>query len=293
MELSVIIVSFNVRDLLKQCLLSVSKASKKTDCEVFVVDNNSSDNSAEMIEQEFPEVILIKNKLNSGFSKANNQAIRHAKGQFILLLNPDTIIEEDTFLKSINFMNNHPDAGIMGVRMVNGEGKFLPESKRALPTLKTAFFKISGFSFMFPRSLIFNKYYRPDIGSFDTSIAEIISGAFMFIRKDALNITGMLDEDYFMYGEDIDLSYRMLQAGYKNYYFPGIQIVHFKGKSTSRDKFTDIFFFYESMRIYVKKRSFEGKFKFWKSFIVLTIYLREGLALINRIIRISIRRLPK
>ena len=286
MELSVIIVSFNVRVFLKQCLLSVNRASENIDCEVLVVDNNSTDGSWEMVEQEFPQIILIKNKVNQGFSSANNQALRQTKGRFVLLLNPDTLVKADTFTKSINFMNSHPDAGAMGVRMINGEGRFLPESKRALPTLKTAFFKSFGFSFLFPESRIFNKYYLPGIDSFETAAAEIISGAFMFMRRSVLCETGLLDEDFFMYGEDIDLSYRLLQAGYKNYYFPEIEIVHFKGKSTPRDNFSDILFFYKAMRIYVRKRCEEGNLKYWKSILIPAIYIMEGLAIINRLFKI-------
>jgi len=290
MELSVIIVSFNVRYFLKQGLLSVKKASENIDCEIFVVDNNSTDDSCVMVEQEFPEVVLIKNKVNSGFSAANNQAIRLAKGRFILLLNPDILIEDDTFIKCINFMNNHPDAGAMGVRMINGEGRFLPESKRALPTPETAFFKTFGFSFLFPKSRFFNRYYLSNIDSFETSMTEIISGAFMFLRREALSKTGLLDEEFFMYGEDIDLSYRLLQAGYINYYFPEIQIIHFKGKSTGRDNFTDILHFYKAMRIYIRKRSEEGKFNSWYFLIIPAIYFREGLALLNRFFRITFHR---
>jgi len=287
MELSVIIVSFNVRYFLKQCLLSVKKASESIDCEIFVIDNNSADDSCNMVAQEFPEIFLIKNNFNSGFSAANNQAIKLAKGRYILLLNPDTIIEDDTLIKCINFMNSHPDAGAMGVRMINGEGRFLPESKRALPTPQIAFFKTFGFSFLFPESRFFNRYYLSYIDSTETSIAEVISGAFMFIRSEAINKTGLLDEDFFMYGEDIDFSYRLLQAGYNNYYFPEAHIIHFKGKSTDRDSYTDILHFYKAMRIYVRKRSEEGKFNSWHFIIIPAIYFRQGLALLKRFSRIA------
>lgn len=286
MELSVIIVSFNVKNFLRQCLLSVNKASEDIDCEIFVVDNNSSDGSSEMVKKEFPDVNLIINSKNSGYSAANNQAIIQSNGRFVLLLNPDTLVEDDTFSRCITFMNNHPDSGAVGVRMVDGEGRFLPESKRAMPNLQTAFFKTFGLSFLFPESHFFNRYYLSHIGNFETSKTEIISGAFMFIRREGLNKTGLLDEDFFMYGEDIDLSYRLLQAGYTNYYFPEIRIVHFKGKSTGRDNFTDILHFYRAMRIYVRKRSEEGKFHPWYFFIVPAIFFREGLALINRFFRI-------
>jgi GT2 family glycosyltransferase len=286
MELSVVIVSFNVRDFLKQCLSSIKKASENIDCEIFVVDNNSSDDSIVMVEHEFPEVILIKNRVNSGFSVANNQAIKQAKGRFVLLLNPDTLVATDTFARCISFMDDHPDAGAMGVRMINGEGRFLPESKRALPTPKTAFFKTFGFSFLFPGSRYFNRYYLSHIDSFKVSVTDIISGAFMFIRREALNKSGLFDEDFFMYGEDIDLSYRLLQTGYINYYFPETQIIHFKGKSTGRDNFTDIIHFYNAMRTYVRKRAEEGEYKSWHFILISAIYFREALALINRFFRI-------
>ncbi|MDO9581310.1 MAG: glycosyltransferase family 2 protein [Bacteroidales bacterium] len=290
MDLSVIIVSFNVRDFLKHCLNSAKKASENIDCEIFVVDNNSTDDSCAMVEREYPEVLLIKNKLNSGFSAANNQAIKLAKGRFILLINPDTLFDGDTFIKCIDFMNQHPDSGALGVRMINGEGRFLPESKRALPTAASTFFKTFGLSFLFPKSILFNQYYLSHIDSFETSLTEIISGAFMFIRHETLKKAGLLDEKFFLYGEDIDLSYRLLQTGYNNYYFPEIQIIHFKGKSTTRENFTDILHFYRAMRIYVRKRVMEGKYGFWHLLMIPAIYFREGLALLNRFIMIFIRR---
>ena len=290
MELSVIIVSYNVSNFLRQCLLSVKKASENIDCEIIIVDNNSTDDSCAMVENEFPEIILTKNNINTGFSKANNQAIKLAKGRFILLLNPDTIVDEATFDKCIRFMNLNPDAGALGVRMINGEGSFLPESKRSFPTASTAFFKTFGLSFLFPGSKVLNRYYLPHIDSFKTSLTEVISGAFMFIRQEVLNKAGLLDEDFFMYGEDIDLSYRLLQTGYNNYYFPDTQITHFKGKSTRRVGFTDILHFYKAMRIYVKKRKKGRKFNFLHIFIIPAIYFREALAILNRILRILINR---
>lgn len=286
MELSVIIVSYNVRDFLRQCLYSVKKASEKIICEIFVVDNNSEDGSVEMIKNEFPDVFLIANSVNSGFSAANNQAIRKSQGRFILLLNPDTIVEKDTFSKCISFMDSHADSGATGVRMVNGEGRFLPESKRAFPSLLTAFFKTSGLSFLFPYSRFFNNYYLPQINCKNTSLTEVISGAFMFIRREAMNKTGLLDEEFFMYGEDIDLSYRLFRSGYNNYYFPETSIIHYKGRSTARNSFKDILHFYDAMRIYVRKRTSEGNYGLFMVFIISAIYLREGLALMNRILRL-------
>jgi GT2 family glycosyltransferase len=285
MELSVIIVSYNVKEYLKKCLLSVKKASDKLDCEIFVVDNNSTDSSVEMVINEFPEVKLIQNTVNKGYSVANNQAINNSVGQYVLLLNPDTIVEEDTLSKCMVFMNNHPDAGALGVRMVNGEGRFLPESKRSLPDPATAFFKTFGFSILFPQSKLLNRYYLSHLDSYETSMTEVIAGAFMYIRREALDKAGLPDEDFFMYGEDIDLSYRILKAGYHNYYFPEVQIIHFKGKSTSRDNFNDIFYFYSAMRIYSGKRQKE-KFSLLYFLIIPAIYLREALSIINRLFRI-------
>jgi len=291
MKLSVIIVSFNVRDFLRTCLLSVKKAAINIECEIFVVDNNSSDDSCEMITNEFPDIILIRNNINTGFSAANNQAIKLAKGSYILLLNPDTIIGDDTLTKCITFMTTNPDAGALGVRMINGDGIFLPESKRGFPTPGTAFYKAFGFSFLFPRSMLLNRYYLPNIDSFETSKTEVISGAFMFIREKALAVSGPLDEDFFLYGEDIDLSYRLLKTGYCNYYFADTQIIHFKGKSTNNESFKVISHFYHAMRIYVRKRHNEGDIKDFYFLIISAIYLREGLAFLHNIFLIIKRHL--
>jgi GT2 family glycosyltransferase len=286
MEVSIIIVSYNVRDFLKQCLISVKEAVKNIECEIFVVDNNSTDGSGDMVKKEFPEVSIILNRINSGFSSANNQAIKEAKGKFVLLLNPDTIVESDTFSKCIGFMNDHPDAGALAAKMVNGEGMYLPESKRAFPTPLTAFFKTFGLSALFAGSHFFNRYYLTLVGMNETSLTEVISGAFMFIRMEALIKAGLPDEDFFMYGEDIDLSYRITRTGYKNYYFPEASIIHFKGMSTARDNFTDIFHFYNAMRIYAGKRNRE-KFNLIYYLIIPAIYFREVIALFNRFIRIK------
>jgi O-antigen biosynthesis protein len=280
MDLTVIIVSYNVRHFLEQCLHSVKKASEKTDCEIFVVDNNSADGSCSMVISQFPEVKLIRNLYNAGFSVANNQAIKLSKGKFILLLNPDTLVEEDTFTRCITFMNGHSDAGAIGVKMINGNGKLLPESKRALPTPGTAFFKMSGLSVLFPRSQKFNRYYLGHLDSSTTSEAEIISGAFMFIRKEALEKTGLLDETFFMYGEDIDLSYRLLKAGYKNYYFPEVKIIHYKGEST-KGNINYIVHFYNAMIIFVKKHYIESGHKNFFFIIRTAVYFWGLIALMR------------
>jgi O-antigen biosynthesis protein len=287
MDLTIIIVSYNVCDLLKRCLATVSDAIKDIDCEIFVVDNNSADNSVSMISKEFPWVRLISNSSNAGYSSANNQAIKLARGKYILLLNPDTIVEADSFRKCIRFMDSHDNAGALGVKMVNGDGEFLPESKRSFPSLSSAFFKSFGFSYLFPESAIFNSYYLKSTGTDETSVSEVISGAFMFLRKEVLSVTGLLDEDFFMYGEDIDMSYRIMDAGFSNYYYPEVKITHFKGCSTPRNNYNDLIYFYKAMRTYVKKRHSEGRFRFTAWLLIAGIYFRESLALLRRFLDIA------
>ena len=210
------------------------KACAKVDAEIFVVDNNSVDGSVEMVQKKFPAVKEIANKDNKGFSKANNQAIQLSTGEYVLLLNPDTVVEEDTFEKMIRFMDAHSDAGGLGVKMIDGSGKFLPESKRGLPTPRVAFYKMFGLSKLFPRSKTFGKYHLSYLDRDKIHEIDVLAGACMMIRKTVLDKTGLLDETFFMYGEDIDLSYRITQAGFKNYYFPETRIIHYKGESTKK-----------------------------------------------------------
>ena len=218
-----------------------------------------------------------------------NQGIKKSAGKFILLLNPDTVVEEDTFRKCIEFMIRNSNAGALGVRMTDSEGNFLPESKRAFPYPLTALFKITCLGHLFPRSKLLNRYYQPGIGIHETSQSEVISGAFMFIRRTALEKAGLLDEDFFMYGEDIDLSYRIINSGFRNYYFPEVNIVHYKGRSTDRRGFSDIIHFYRAMRIYSGKRQKE-RFSFLYYLIIPAIYFIEMLALSRRFLRIIFER---
>ncbi len=220
MKLSVIIVNYNVKHFLEQCLHSVYKATKDIETEIFVVDNNSVDGSAQFVRDKFSDLKIIENKQNVGFAKANNQAIQQAKGEYILLLNPDTVVEENTFSKVVDFMDQHPDAGGLGVKMIDGKGNFLPESKRGLPTPWVAFCKMFGLSQLFPKSKKFGQYHLSYLNENEIHEVDVLAGAFMLLRKKTLEKTGLLDETFFMYGEDIDLSYRITQAGYKNYYFP-------------------------------------------------------------------------
>ena len=258
MKLSIIIVNFNVKYFLEQALLSVRKASKGLAVETFVVDNDSSDESVEMIHKKFPEVTLIANKKNVGFSTANNQAIREAKGEYVLLLNPDTVVEEDTFSKCINFMDAHPKSGGLGVQMIDGSGRFLPESKRGLPSPFVAFCKTFGLSKIFPKSKTFNRYHLGFLSKDETNEVDVLSGAFMMLRKSVLDEIGLLDERYFMYGEDIDLSYRIIKAGYKNYYFADTTIIHYKGESTKKGSLNYVRTFYNAMIIFAKTH-FKGE----------------------------------
>ena len=284
MDLSIIIVNYNVKHFLKQCLLSVQKAIAGIDAEVFVVDNASSDGTVEVLKEQFNWVNLIANTENVGFSCANNQAIQLAKGEFVLLLNPDTLVEEDTFEKCINFMKQTPDAGAVGVKMINGNGEFLPESKRALPIPSVAFYKIFGLSKLFPNSKRFGSYHLTYLDNNQTQSVEVLSGAFMFIRKKLLDEIGGLDETFFMYGEDIDLSYRITQAGYKNYYLPETNIIHYKGESTKKGSINYVVVFYKAMQIFAKKH-----FTNQKSFLLtwmfnIAIWLRASLSIVKRVL---------
>ncbi|MBN1339140.1 MAG: glycosyltransferase [Bacteroidales bacterium] len=282
MKLSVIVVNYNVKYFLEQCLQSVFHALSGIEAEVFVVDNNSVDGSVQMVQERFPEVKLMANKENTGFSKANNQAIRQASGEYILLLNPDTIVEADTFTKSIEYMDSHPEAGGLGVKMVDGKGKFLPESKRGLPTPAVAFYKIFGLSRLFPGSRLFGKYHLGYLDKDEIHEVEILSGAFMFLRKKALDTTGLLDESFFMYGEDIDLSYRIIKAGYKNIYFPKTRIIHYKGESTKKSSVNYVVIFYHAMIIFARKHFSQRNAKLYSLLIHLAIYFRAFLAISNR-----------
>lgn len=281
MKLSVIIVNYNVRHFLEQALLSVRKAGRGIALEVWVVDNNSVDDSVTMVQEKFPEVQLIVNQDNPGFAIANNQAIHAAGGEYVLLLNPDTVVEEDTFRKCIAFMDAHPDAGGLGVHMIDGAGKFLPESKRGFPTPWVAFCKTMGLSKFFPRSPLFNRYHLGYLHEKETHPVDVLSGAFLWVRRSVLDEIGLLDESFFMYGEDIDLSYRIIKAGYQNYYFPETTIIHYKGESTKKGSLNYVRAFYHAMIIFARKH-FQGKGA--KGFVFMlqaAIYFRAAISLVG------------
>lgn len=285
MDISIVIVNYNVQYFLDQCLKSVFRSGKGLEMEVLVVDNNSVDGSQEMIREKYPEVRLIANQENTGFSKANNQAIRIAKGRYVLLLNPDTVVEDDTLTKVVRFMDEHPDAGGLGVKMLDGKGQFLPESKRGLPTPDVAFYKIFGLAKLFPRSRTFGKYHLGYLDPEQTHQVEVLSGAFMLLRKEALEKTGFLDEDFFMYGEDIDLSYRIILAGYRNYYFPETRIIHYKGESTKKSSVNYVLVFYNAMIIFARKHFSKQNARLFSLLINLAVYFRAGMALLSRFLK--------
>ena len=284
MDLSVIIVNYNVKHFLEQCLHSVQKAVRNIEAEIFVVDNNSVDGSAELLRDKFPNIILVENKENVGFSKANNQAIKRSSGKYILLLNPDTVVEEDTFEKVIGFMDQHPDAGGLGVKMIDGKGIFLPESKRGLPTPWVAFYKIFGLSRLFPSSKVFGRYHLSFLNEDEIHEIDVLAGAFMLLRRETIEKVGVLDETFFMYGEDIDLSYRIQLAGYKNYYYPETTIIHYKGESTKKGSLNYVKVFYKAMVIFARKHFNARKAGVFSLLIHLAIYFRAFLSVSKRLL---------
>ncbi|RLD59632.1 MAG: glycosyl transferase family 2 [Bacteroidetes bacterium] len=289
MDLSIIIVNYNVRYFLEQCLHAVQQGIVKLneegyDAEISVVDNNSVDGSVAEVRQKFPGVKVIENRENVGFSKANNQAIAQSTGRYVLLLNPDTVVEEDTFLLCVDFMDSHPDAGAMGVKMIDGKGVYLPESKRALPTPEVSFYKMFGLASLFPRSKRFGKYYLGHLDKDSTHPVDVLAGAFMFLRKETLEKTGYLDESFFMYGEDIDLSYRITRAGYLNYYFPHSTIIHYKGESTKKGTLNYVKIFYQAMIIFAAKHFSSRKARVFSIVINIAIYFRAALSLVRRFV---------
>ncbi|KAA9042000.1 glycosyltransferase family 2 protein [Ginsengibacter hankyongi] len=287
MLLSVIIVNYNVKYFLEYCLFSVEKAMKNIEGEIFVVDNNSTDGSRDFFENNFPQVKFIWNIKNEGFAKANNMALKMASGDYILFLNPDTIVPEDCFEKCISFIQSKNNSIACGVKMIDGSGKFLKESKRAFPSPLTSLYKLSGLARFFPRSKLFSKYH---LGYLDENVnheVDVLAGAFMIIPKKILDTVGGFDESFFMYGEDIDLSYRIQKAGYKNFYFAESCIIHFKGESTKKGSLNYVKMFYKAMSVFVKKHyggTSAGLFNF---FIQVAIFFRAALSVTARFFRRS------
>ena len=278
MKLSVVIVSYNVRNYLEQCLQSVQRALEGIEGEVFVVDNHSDDDSVVTVREKYPWVRLIENQENLGFSKANNQAIRQSQADYVLLLNPDTVVAEDTLRGVLTFMDEHPKAGGAGVMMCYEDGSRAPESRRALPTPWVAALKMLGFT---------KRYYMSHLPWDQPCRIEVVSGAFCLLRHEALKTVGLLDEDFFMYGEDIDLSYRLLKGGWENWYLP-YSIIHYKGKSTQKSDYRYVHVFYQAMLIFFQKHYSHLSMVYtvpvkmaiyFRAFIALTDILRKKLHL--------------
>lgn len=270
-QVSIIIVNYNVQHFLDQCIQSIYKSKHELDVEIIVVDNNSVDASVQMVKDKYPAVKLIENKDNPGFAIANNQAINIAQGKYVLLLNPDTLLSEDTLEKCFNTSETNPKIGALGVKMLDGKGNFLPESKRGFPDFWTAFYKMSGLSNLFRKSPKFNRYHLGHLDENSNHEIEVLSGAFMFILKDVLDQVGLLDEQFFMYGEDIDLSYRILKGGYKNYYLADTSIIHFKGESTRKTSVSYTKHFYNAMAIFNSKH-FSGQSFIMSKFVNIAIF---------------------
>ncbi len=273
---------------LEQCLCSVRKAigemtvtTGERNVEVWVIDNNSTDGSIEYLQNRFPFVQFVKNTVNLGFSRANNQGLQKANGKYILFLNPDTILPEDAFTKCIAFMERTADAGALGVQMIDGTGQYLKESKRGFPSFWVSFCKMSGLTRWLPNSKIFARYYMGHLSNQETNKIDILSGAFMMVKKDVLDKTGGFDEQFFMYGEDIDLSYRLLQSGHSNYYFHECVIIHFKGESTRKDgKYVRQF--YKAMVQFVQKH-FHGELAWlYTGLLEAVIWLRAAITFVSR-----------
>lgn len=286
LKLSVIIVNYNVKYYLDQCIRSVLRAFEEmnTPAEIIVVDNHSADGSVDYLEQRYPQklfpmVRFVRSAHNLGFARANNIAIRQSRGEYVLLLNPDTIVGEDALKASVDFMDVHEDAGAVGVRMLGAQGRRAMESRRGLPTPMVSFFKMLGFCNRWPHHRLFGKYYMGYLPWDEPCQIEVVSGAYCMLRRKALDEVGLLDEDFFMYGEDIDLSYRVLKGGYRNYYLP-VDILHYKGESTQKSSFRYVHVFYEAMLIFFRKH-YSGMTFLLSLPIKTAIYAKALIALVG------------
>jgi GT2 family glycosyltransferase len=269
-KISIVIVSYNVCQLLDECLQSVGRALDGIEGEVYVVDNNSTDRTVETLQPKYPQVHFIANQNNVGFARANNQAIRQSDSEYVLLLNPDTVVFEPTLRGCLEFMDQHPEAGGTGVRMLTRDGNPAPESRRAVPTPWVSMLKMLGFT---------RRYYMSHLPWDQPSQIEVVSGAFCLLRRKALDQVGLLDEDFFMYGEDIDLSFRLLKGGWQNWYLP-FDIIHYKGESTEKTSFRYVHVFYQAMLIFFRKHYVHLSLLFTLP-VKVAIYFRAFLALLQ------------
>ena len=288
MDISIVIVNYNVKYFLELCLDSCLAALQQIDGEIIVVDNASSDGSVEFVKENYEDVKLLAQEENLGFSVANNVGIKQCSSEYILILNPDTVLAEDCLEKALDFIKEREDVGALGGMLIDGSGKFLPESKRSLPTPAVAFYKMFGLSKLFPKSRTFGKYHLGYLSNTETNEVDVLAGCFMLVRKSMLDKIGMLDEQFFMYGEDIDLSYRIAKANYKNIYFPESKLIHFKGESTKKDSAKYVTTFYKAMSIFAQKHFVSRKAKLFSLIINIAIALRALLTFFKRfVIRLS------
>lgn len=283
--ISVIIVNYNVKYFLEKCIQSLLRSDINEQLEIIVVDNNSQDGSKDFFTRHYPHVKYIYNEENLGFSKANNIGIQHALGEYLLILNPDTIVDETTISHCLKFAREQESLGAIGVKMIDGAGNYLPESKRGFPKPLSALYKMTGLSKLFPKSKIFNAYYAGHLDKDSVHEVEVLSGAFMFIPKNVMNKIGGFDQDYFMYGEDIELSYQIKNQGFKIFYLPLAKIIHFKGESTDKSSLNYIRNFYGAMRKYAKKRN-SGSGNAWGFLIQIGILFSSITALIKAFIKL-------
>lgn len=284
MQLSVIILNYNVRYFLEQCVLSVQNAIQNLDAEIIVVDNNSSDNSCLMMKERFPNITLVENKENAGFPKGNNIGVTIAKGEYICILNPDTVVAEDTFEKVLSFAKSTKDLGIVGCKLIDGTGNFLPESKRGIPTPFVAFTKIFSLYKIFPGIKSFGKYYASHINENQTGKVEILVGAFMVMKRETYQEVGGFDEACFMYSDDIDLSYMVQKTGKQNYYFHETTVIHYKGESTIKDE-TYMKRFQEAMNFFYKKH--------FKVSVFFSLFMRIGIIFFSLVKMFQGKSMPK
>ncbi len=287
MKVSVVIVNYNVKYFLEVCLHSVVRALQGTHHEIIVVDNNSSDDSCALVREKFPTVLLVDNKENLGFSKANNQAVAIATGEYILFLNPDTVVPEDYFIKTIQYLDTHPKAGAVGPKLIDGKGQFAPDGKKSFPSFSVAFFKTTGINKLFPKSAYFNKYYAVHIGNDETAAVEVLSGCCMMVRSSLLKkIGGAFDEDYFMYCEDVDLCYRIQQAGYENVYYPEVSVIHYKGESTRKATLSYVRIFNQALITFVRKHYSKQNASLFIALINIGIFLRAIMGVFRSVLKV-------
>ena len=283
MELSIVIVNYNVKEFLTQCLDSIFKSQTQYNYEVIVVDNSSRDSGRDEICSTFEHITWIDNSENVGFGRANNQGFSRAKGVYTLILNPDTVLQEDTLEKCISYLLAHPEVGGLGIKGLDGSGQFLPESKRALPTPLVALWKITGLSAIFPKSSVFARYHLGHLSPEKNHEVDILVGCFMMVPTQLLLSVGGFDPQYFMYGEDIDLSYELQKTGHKNIYFSDSQIIHYKGESTKRGSLNYVRMFYKAMVLFAKKQFTGSSAAAYSLLIYSGIYLRATLAIVARL----------